>query len=372
MTIRVLHVVATGTLRGAEMFAADLVRALNGADLSQRVAILRSSGRLDVSFGAPTALLPADGTRIPGLRVDVRTLRALRALIRHWPPHVVQAHGGEALKYLALATPGPSTPVVYRRIGSAVASIARGPRRAVYAALIRHAARVIAVSEAVRRQTIEVFWVPPERVITIPQAIDPLRLQPVTGRRGTRDALAIAQDAPVVLSLGALTREKDPLSHIEVSRRVLSEIPEAIHLIAGDGPMRHEVESAVRRLRLEGRVLVLGARADVADLLLASDVVLLASRTEGMPGCLIEGGMLGRPAVAYSIAGVPEVVVDGVTGLLAPLGDLDSLTGHLLNLLRDGNARDVMGRGAREWCGPRFDIRTVAPRYLAIYEALAT
>ncbi len=102
----------------------------------------------------------------------------------------------------------------------------------------------------------------------------------------------------------------------------------------------------------------------------AADVLLLASRTEGMPGTLIEAGLSGLPVVAPDIAGVPEVVRHGDTGLLAAAGDLDGLRAHVASLLRDVGTRRDMGERARRWCRGRFDIARVAPGYLRLYERL--
>jgi glycosyltransferase involved in cell wall biosynthesis len=230
---------------------------------------------------------------------------------------------------------------------------------------------MVAVAESVRREAIETFGIHPERIVTIPRGVDGHRLEPVAGRESARRSLGISRGAPVVLSLIALTWEKDPLAHIEVGSRVLAELSDAVHLLAGDGPMRAEVERAVRRQDLEGRVRLLGSRGDVPDLLAASDVVLLASRSEGMPGCLIEAGMAGRPVAAYRVGGVPEVVDEGVTGLLTPPGDAGALAGAVLRILGDRNEGRGMGRRARARCRSRFDIRVIAPRYVALYRELA-
>jgi len=100
--------------------------------------------------------------------------------------------------------------------------------------------------------------------------------------------------------------------------------------------------------------------------------VLLASRTEGMPAVAIEAGISGTPLVGYGLRGIPEVVVDGETGSLVRPGDQPLLASALGRLLDDESARVRMGRSAREWCGERFDIRSVAPKYLRVYEEVAT
>ena len=178
-------------------------------------------------------------------------------------------------------------------------------------------------------------------------------------------------DATAVLSLGALTWEKDPVGHLETSAPVLARHPGAVHLFAGDGPLRQELAAAAGRLGLTDRVRLLGSRDDVGDLLAASDLLLFASRTEGMPASVIEAGAAGVPVAGTALAGVPEVVVDGQTGLLAAPGDLDGLRAALDRLLGDGELRAAMGRAARTRCRDRFGIDAIAGAYLALYEELA-
>lgn len=366
---RVLHVIPTGERRGAEMFAFDLIRALNGSSTSHRVAVLRGSDPLPLAYEAPTALLPSSGRTLPLVRMDARTLRALRHLVDEERPRVVHAHGGESLKYAILATRGRGVRVLYRRIGLAERRITRGLRRVAHANLMRRSDRVVAVAEVVRRETLEVFGVPPERVVTIPRGIDPRRLRPSRAAGETRAALGVPEGWKLLLSLGALHPQKDPVSHVEVGARVLRALPEAVYLIAGDGPLRGDVEAAIGKQGLEGRLRLLGNRSDVGDLLAAADVLVLASRSEGMPGCLIEAGMCGVPAAAYAVGGSPEVVVDGVTGFLVPPGEPDRLATRVVELLSDEPLRRGMGASARTRCRS-FDIRAIAPRYAAIYEEL--
>jgi glycosyltransferase involved in cell wall biosynthesis len=368
--VRVLHVVATGQRRGAEIFTADLVGALDDAGVEQQVAVLRAPAGLAVPFRVPATVVGADAAGVPGVRMGLPGVAGLRRLLRGFDPDVVQAHGGEALKYALAGAAGVRRRVVYRRIGSTPASIAAGPRRVIYGRLMRRATRIVAVAEAVRQETLEVFRLPAGHVVTIPNAVDATRLTPTRDRAGMRRHLGIPADAEVILSLGALTWEKDPLAHVEVAARAMTERLQAWHLVAGDGPLRGQVEAAVARHGIGDRVLLAGVRSDVADVLQASDVVLFASCSEGMPATVIEAGMAGLPVAGYDVAGVAEVVSPGVTGLLAQAGDLDSLSGHVVAVLADAGRRRRLSEAARDRCRERFEIRAVAPRYLELYERL--
>ena len=323
--LRVLHVITTGDRRGAEMFAADLIRALGAAGVDQRVAVLRGSPPFPAGFEAPVEVLSSGhGRLIPGLRMDPMIAWRLRSVCRRWRPHVVQVHGGEPFKYAALVG-GRRDRIVYRRIGLSPARATRSLTGRTHRLLMGRCRTIVAVAEAVRRETIDAFGVAADRVVTIPRGVDPGRVGSWLGREESRRRLRIELGAPVVISLGALSWEKDPLAHLEVMDGVRRVLPGSVHLIAGDGPLRHEVEQRADRAGLDGLARILGNRPDVADLLAAADVLLLASKVEGMPGCVIEAGMSGLPVVSYAVAGVPEVVVDGETGYLVDQGAIGDL-----------------------------------------------
>jgi glycosyltransferase involved in cell wall biosynthesis len=352
------------------MFAADLILHLAQEDVQQQVAVLRATDGPSVRYGAQVTVLSSRSLVAAGPKLALRSARSLAELVRGWRPDVIQAHGGEALKYVVLSVRGVNNRLVYRRIGARPDSLA-GIRLRTYRVMMRRAERVVAVGEVLRKETIEIFGVPPERVTSIPNGVDAQRLEPTRESERTREELGIPPRAEVILSLGALSWEKDPLAHVEVAARVLAARPRAFHLMVGDGPLRAAVEERMARLRLDGRARILGARGDVADLLASSDVLLLASRVEGMPGTAIEAGMAGVPVAGFAIAGIPQVVRDGESGRLVPPGRVDALAECVVDMLSHPSRRAAMGRRAQERCRTLFDIHVVAPRYLELYRDLA-
>ena len=369
--MRVLHVLASEQRRGAEVFASALVDSLAQLDVDQRVAILHASSGRQVPFGAPTAVLGMTSVSLPGIRLNVAGVRNLGRAIASFQPDVVQAHGGQPLKYALAATQGAGDRIVYRRIGDALLFGGSQVRRRAYVGLMRRTARVVAVADALRVDLVDRFGLAPSRVVTIPNGVDVATLVPSRTRDELRAELGIRQDAQVVLSLGALSWEKDPLGQLEAVARAAAGRARILHVMAGDGPLRDEVQDDVFRRDAQHRTMLLGSRDDVADLLAASDVMLVASKTEGMPACAIEAGLFGLPVVGYAVSGVPEVVVSGETGSLVPPGDVVGLAGALGTLLDDEALRQRMGKASPIWCGTRFDIRSVAPQYMRLYEEIA-
>lgn len=365
--LRVLHVTASDQRRGAEVFAADLIAA-TGEGIAHHVAFAHSTGLQRVDYGCPTTAL---GTQAGAAGV-LAGAWALRAVARRFRPHVVQAHGGEPLRLALLAGLGPRVPVVYRRIGTAPATMLHGWRRQWHRALMGRATTVVCVAEAVRVEAVERLELDPKRTVTIPNAVDRRRVvagDPAGARAAVRAELDLPAGAPVILSLGALSWEKDPLAALAITAPLLGGDKGAHHLFAGDGPLRSAVAQEAGAY-----VVLAGSRPDVDRILAAADVVLFASRTggmEGLPATVIEAGLARRPVVAFDVAGIGEVVQDGVTGILVPHGDHERARRAVADLLADAPRQDQLGAAAAERCGRLFTIEAVAPRYRQVWEDAA-
>jgi glycosyltransferase involved in cell wall biosynthesis len=363
VTFRVLHIVSSRQRRGAEVFASDLVGAAQrlSPETDQRVAVLREEGA--VEFGAPTT----------GLRVErplgmwAGSLR-LRRLHHQLEPDVVQTHGGDALRVAVLAGIGP---VVHRRIGAAAPSIRGGARRSWHRLLLRRASLILPVAEHVRLDDIAVFGLDPSRVRTVPNAVDPARVVGPS-RAEARASLGIRSEGAVVLSLGSLSWEKDPLRALRATAPRLG--PATTHLFVGDGPLAADVGAAATELGVEPWVQVLPARPDVGTVLAAADLLVFSSRAdgmEGMPAVLMEAGMAGVAVVATDVAGVGEVVEHCVTGLLAPPDDDGALATDVARLLENPQEREAMGSAAQRRCFDQFRLDVVARAYLAAWREVA-
>ncbi len=137
--------------------------------------------------------------------------------------------------------------------------------------------------------------------------------------------------------------------------------------LVGDGPLRPVVEKTVVEMGLEGRVLFLGVRNDVPKLLAASDVLVLSSEYEGVPLTVLEAMAAGKPVIATAVGGVPELVEDGVTGILVPPRNPEALAQGILRLAKDADLRQRMGKAAQQWALERFDIARTAREYEALY-----
>jgi glycosyltransferase involved in cell wall biosynthesis len=142
-------------------------------------------------------------------------------------------------------------------------------------------------------------------------------------------------------------------------------------VLVGEGPMRSHIEQQVERLGLVDRIRIHGAESDVRPLYGAFDLVVQASRSEGMPNVLLEAAAAGRPIVATAAGGSTEIVLDGETGLLVPVEDLDALTAAMRRATEDADLRSRLAAAARQHVAEVFGMDRFVRDWIDLYEGLA-
>jgi glycosyltransferase involved in cell wall biosynthesis len=350
--MRQLHVVTASQRRGAEVFARDLceVLAKEGDDVTLAA----------LTEGPQGNALDAEilGTRPLGFA----TLRALRRTARD--TDVVVAHGSTTLPASVLALAGTKVPLVYRNIGDPLAWSGSGFRRVRTAALLRRTRHLIAVWPGAAKTLHEVHGIPEERITVVPNGVDASGYAPASEPRRieARATLGLPAGAPIVVQVGALSPEKD----VETAIRAIGQVDDAHLLVVGDGPQRDELEACAAEVA-PGRVHFAGALPGAHDAFAAADVVLLTSRTEGMPGVLVEAGLCGLPAVASDVGGVAEIVLDGVTGVLTRPNDVAGVAQAITQVL--ANPADL-GAAARDHCLAHFEMGVIAQQWRDVLEGI--
>jgi L-malate glycosyltransferase len=188
-----------------------------------------------------------------------------------------------------------------------------------------------------------------------------------------RGELGIDERAIVFGYVGRLVPIKDLGTLVLAFARLLDAMPCAYLLIAGDGPVRPEIEALITQRKLGGGVRLLGWREDLAPLYATIDVCVLSSRNEGTPVAIIEAMAAGRPVVATRVGGVPDVVEEEATGLLAPPGDVEALAAAMQRLAGDAELRRTMGAHARDVAAAWFGYERLVDDIDRLYaDALAS
>jgi glycosyltransferase involved in cell wall biosynthesis len=330
------------------MFAADLAADLGHRGIASDVVALTAG-----DDGAPLPF-PILGRRA----FDPSTLHALRRA-SHSAGAVV-AHGSRTLPACGVALAASGMPFVYRSIGDPAAWSATTARRMRTAVLLRRARIVTVLWTGAADVLTRGRAVPAGRIRVVPNGVAAARC-PVPERSGrlvARERFGLPADAAVLGYVGSLTSEKQVDAVIAATAR----LPDVFLLIAGSGSERAALEAQANR-DAPSRVRFVGTVADPAPVYAAADGVILASRTEGMPGVVIEAGLCGRPAVTFDVGAVGEVVADGETGVVVPPGDVPALAAGAQRLLQNAAA---MGAAARRRCLDRFEIGVVGAQWAEV------
>jgi glycosyltransferase involved in cell wall biosynthesis len=363
----VLHLVTASQRRGAEVFALDLVTALSVPRVTAGEAADHSAGSAGHRLAALTAGPQGDALGAPALGAKpfgLSTLRALRREARR--SDAVVAHGSKTLPAAAVALTGAATPFVYRSIGDPLAWSGSGLRLRRTALLLGRAAKVVALWPEAADTLARLHGVPAGKLAVIPNAVPASRCPvpdddaQLAARR--KFGLPLPDQGPVVTYIGALSPEKQVATAIQA----IAAVDDAHLLVVGDGPDRAELE-ALAQTTAPGRVTFAGVQPGPQEALAAGDVVVLPSRTEGMPGVLIEAGLSARPAVASKVGGVGQIVRHGETGMVAEPGDVGGFVEGLRKVLADPA---LMGEAAYQRCQANFEIGVVAEQWSDLLDGL--
>ncbi len=231
---------------------------------------------------------------------------------------------------------------------------------------------LVAVSNRVQSYAIEVEAIAPEKIMVIPNRHalrSPAQLSS-NERAGYCQELGLHPDGLLVFSVGRLTEQKGHIYLLEAIPGVIEQFPRTVFAIAGDGPLRAELEASAQRLGVSESVHFLGMRSDVPALLQMAHIFTLPSLWEGLPIALLEAMAAGLPVVATRVEGVDEVIVDGENGLLLPPADPESLKIALLRLLAQSDLRVNLGMAGKTLVQGSFSLDQMGKRYEDLFVRL--
>lgn len=247
-------------------------------------------------------------------------------------------------------------------------------RRSRYALLVHQADLVVGVSAQVLGDPIR-DGVPPERTKLIYNGVDFARLD-AGSRIGLRSSLGIESSATVIGTAGSLVHRKgqDVLLHAiaRCNKASVTCIPAPHLIVAGDGPEGDVLRRLADELGLSSRVHFIGHVRDMAAFYASIDVFALASRADAFGLVLAEAGFMRKPVVATRVGGIPEVVLDGETGLLVRPDDVEELAATLDRLMADPSLRARLGEAAHIRAETRFSVQRMIAEFSDTYEQLAS
>ncbi len=296
---------------------------------------------------------------------DLRGPLQMASIIRRLRPDIVEAHGNRETFYLLFLQHFlPFTAVVYFH-GWTEANRWTREDSVFSASLLRYCPRLITVCENFRQRMMR-QGVPASRIHVVYNAINPDLCYAVPAGDARRE-LNIREGVPVVSVIGRLSGEKGQANFLRAFALVAQARPDAKALIVGEGLDGPPLKQLARDLRLDSRVVFTGYQRDVRKFYEASSVLVVPSKSEGVPNVVLEAMVFGVPIVSTRVGGIPEVIEDGHDALLVPSQDPARLADAIVKVLADPQAASRLARAAREKAATKFSNLTRCSGIAGLY-----
>ena len=360
--MKVLHIISSGGMYGAEAVILNLLRITRDTPNPAALGIFYNTKNPNRQFfdaamreGFSPQVIQCDS------QFDRNTITAIRELAAREQADVIHAHGYKADIYCYLAMRGTPTPLVstcHTWYDTDVIVTLYGKLDRF---ILRSYTRIVAVSDEVRQRLLDA-GVQPGKIHIVRNGIDlrPFNRPRVSAGDATRDL--------VVGLVGRLAWEKGVDLYLAAAAKVLGEFPTARFVAIGEGPDRDKLNAQIDQLGISGRAELLGRREDMPTAYASLDVMVSASRQEGLPMAILEGMASHLPLVATSVGEIPKLIFDQQTGLLVPPDNVDALAAAIVTMLRDSALRDRLSAAARKLVENEYSADRMAADYLRVYE----
>jgi glycosyltransferase involved in cell wall biosynthesis len=383
--VRILHVITRMEEGGAPRVLLSLLDGLDSGAFVQEVAtgtapesgdITEELERRGVVFHRISSMI-----RRPAPVRDMTALTSLRRLMRRGEYDIIHTHTSKAgfLGRLAARTAGYRR-VLYAPHGTVFSGYFPAWQTEIFARAERLAAgwcrRIITLSRAEVREFLERGVGEPGQFRVVPNGVDIEKLVRQKDRETLRAALRWDEQDLVVISVGRLEPVKGHFTLIQAAPEIIETVSRSVKkstvrfLLAGDGSMKERLAAESERLGISRHVHFAGHRDDVGAVLFTGDLFVMPSVNEGMGLAIVEAMACGLSVVASRVGGIPEVVEDGVSGVLVPPSDAVALAAACSELLLDPAARERMGDEGAKRARDRFDITTAVENTAAVYREL--
>ncbi len=363
--ISVCHLLPALPAHGAEQLLLDIARKTDRDRISLSVCLISGLGPLVKDFeslGIPVTYIPKRS------RKDLSVVLRLAAFFRKNRFDIVHTHLFTADLWGRLSGLLTRVPIVSTSHTTSDPNIGRAGRL-LDRLLDRRNNAVICVSEAVRNYRISGAGFDPSKLHIIENGIDLDRFAVPVSRDEVLKRLGVDGKRRWIAIVGRLVPLKGHRFLIEALARISRDFPETGILVVGEGEDEAELKELALRLGLSDRVVFLGLRRDVPEILCAAEILAMPSSREGLPIVLLEAMAASLPVVVTRVGGIPEVVEEEKTGLFVTQ-EPAMIAQALARLLRDPDFARALGRQARSLIEERYDVRKVARRYEELYRRI--
>ncbi|MCL2822536.1 MAG: glycosyltransferase [Polyangiaceae bacterium] len=376
--IGVCFVVNNFNVGGLEKVVLDLINNIDRDKFEPSVICIDGPGkifdRVSLDDNACLVLDKSQSIKTPLGTFDPMSLWRMKQFFTKRCVKIVQAHNLGPLLFGGLSAHlGYQRPtMIYTEHNQFYSASPTARRKFIF--YIRLADHVVAVSHDLQR-TLAHRVKPTAPVHVIHNGIDGSRFDlgaGAVGRDEVRAELGVG-GGEILLGAGVVLSKQKGLEYLlEAARTVISEEPRARFVLAGDGPLREQLERKAGELGLGDRFRFLGYRSDMHRVISALDVYVLSSLWEGLPLALLEALAMGKPIVATRVGGNPEVVLDGVNGFIVPPRDVGALSHALLQVCRHDGFRESVRNVNRERFETHFSLQAMVKAHEKLFFEVAS
>jgi glycosyltransferase involved in cell wall biosynthesis len=368
--IRILYMITNLNIGGAEMMLYRMLGKLN-RDLFDAtvVSLIEKSElgeRIESDYG-----IPVHSLNISHSLNSIKSVFLLGTIIKAWSPHIVHSHMFHANMLIRITRIFYRFPVLICTIHNINE---RGRRKS---ALLREALYRITdflcdlttqVSRAGLDRYIKIRAVPINKIIYIPNGIDTSLFSADNIEAGLYRNDFDLIDKYIFLAVGYLTVQKDYPNMIAAFSKVIDKMPDAVLLIAGDGPLEGELQTLVKQNNLINQIIFLGMCKNLPLLMSLADTFVMSSAWEGLPTVVLEAAASKLPIIVTDVGGSGEVVINGKSGFVVPAKDPDALGRAMIKIMQmSEDERAQMGLNGYNYVKENYDIKVVTQQWEAIY-----
>lgn len=365
--MKVLHLISSGGYYGAESMVVGLAAALGKIGCTCRLGVFANAHAYNAEVAAKAALqsVPVTLVLCKG-KVDRNAVQTIRKLILDEQVDIVHTHGYKGDIYGWFAARNTQAKLLATCHNWTRATLPLYIYSMLDLLALRQFPRIVAVADNVYRELTRA-GARPERTTVVSNGIDVSRFMNV--RATLRDEFQTG-DRPLVGFVGRLSQEKAPEQLLRTAPAVLQACPDAMFFFVGEGRELQSLTELAKSLRVEHNVVFTGKRDDMPNVYASLDVMVLPSKTEGLPMTVLEAQAAGRVVVASNVGAVPKAVKHEVTGILVAPGDTPGLQRALIKLLQDPGLRRQMGERGRQHVQEHYSDVAMARTYLELYEQM--
>ncbi|WP_298447401.1 glycosyltransferase [uncultured Marinobacter sp.] len=365
--LRVLHLTFNMGIGGTEQVIRQLVQGMASQSVESEILCI------DGHIGPLGEALQQSGVPVYKLArkqgFDWSLIKAIRKCLREGRFDVVHCHQYTPWVYGWLGAWRTDTKVVFTEHGRFYPD--RHRHKAMFANPIMAMLTpdIVAISSATKDALVRFEYIPRKKVRVIYNGIDPLQKNGLEAQK-IRDRLGVRKDAFVVGTVSRLDPVKNQSMMLRAFKEFSTKNPDAVLLMVGDGPDKEKLVGLATEYGINQKTIFTGFINNPLHYLAAMDVFLLSSHTEGTSMTLLEAMSLGMPVVATRVGGNPEIIEDGVTGILTEPDDFFGFSNAIESLRDDAVLREMIGIAANLRFTEKFSAAAMTASYRAVYTSL--